>query len=130
MINLDALSELEARATKGPWAHYDNGFDGGVVSGLRDAGPEEHTTFGCGKKYDIMIFGGEPSEGYVPADDPDVIFIAASRNALPGLIAELRAARAVLDWIGGIPQDAIFEAPEVWGCVLESARTRVLPNDK
>ena len=27
-----------------------------------------------------------------------------------------------IDWIAGIPQDSIIEAPEIWGKVLESAR--------
>jgi len=85
-MNLEELEKLEAAATKAPWGHYDNGLDGYIVSGLRDALPGEYSSFNCGKQYDEIVLGGESCEGYVSGDDVNIELIIAARNALPALI--------------------------------------------
>ncbi len=76
MTNLDELKALAEAATPGKWSVYNNGFDGGVVCGMRKTAPGEYSTFDCGFVYDKMITGGEPCEGYL--DGPDAFFIAAA----------------------------------------------------
>jgi len=95
----DRLAAIEAReqaAIKGPWAYYDNGLDGGIVSGLRRTGSGEHSTFSCGWTYDEMVCGGERSEGRLEADDPNVPFIAAARSDIPYLLALVRKQQEAL----------------------------------
>ena len=67
------------KATPRPWAYYDNGFDGGIVSGWRPGPP--HRCFEKGGTYDVMICGGEPCEGYLGGDDPNVHLILKAVNS-------------------------------------------------
>ncbi len=82
-IDLDALERLAEAATEGPWRQY-----GWLVEG-----PEDHD-------YDVAdcLLGGidhEQGEGEAEevAAKADAAFIAASRTAVPALIAEVRRLR-------------------------------------
>jgi len=83
-------------ATEGPWGIYDNGFDGGVVSGLRDALEGEHSTFDCGKVYKRFVCGSEPHEGRMEPDSSDTIFISHARTMLPEMLKLVREMYGVL----------------------------------
>lgn len=80
MIDLDELAWLEAGATKGPWV--DEG-DGEV-----SCEHEDPATVPRGYRPYITACDANSSA--------DAALIAASRNALPALIAELNAARDVI----------------------------------
>jgi hypothetical protein len=89
------LKELEKLAAAAPWGHYDNDFDGYIANGIRDAEPDERTPFNCKKVCGKRIVGGEPSEGRVEADDPNVQLIILSRNLLPKFIELVDAANNI-----------------------------------
>jgi hypothetical protein len=89
------LERLEREATPGPWSRVDapwrsSGMPPWVVTG--DGDPHGATAI-C----DLAIqMDGELGDDGGPQDsDPeaDAAFIAAARNALPALLAEVRAAR-------------------------------------
>jgi hypothetical protein len=83
-IDLEALKKLEAEATKGPWCEHPNGTS--VWSGEHyDAEGSQHIA-------NMM----QTRKGLHLVDEQVVIncaFIAAARNALPALIAELEEKR-------------------------------------
>jgi len=72
-FDLDELEKLVEAATPGPWFHYGDGI-------LRGA------HLGCG-----------------PEEKANVEFIVKARSALPGLIAELRAARDCIEALKNAP---------------------------
>ena len=75
MITETELDAIEARAnaaTPGPWEIFNDDLDGHIIAG----------------RYSIC--GGERHEGYVHADDLNIIFIAHARTDVPRLIAEVR----------------------------------------
>lgn len=90
MTLLEDLKRLEAASTPAPWAYFDNGFDGGIVEAatIRDT-PDRYFK----KEAGPFVFGGEPSEGRVDEDDPNVQFTIAIRNAAPKLLAVVEAAQ-------------------------------------
>jgi hypothetical protein len=79
LVDLDKLETLERAATPGPWDKVDS-------------------------KGEIHIYCCSNSDGYIhsgdwvasAADGDEAALILGVRNALPDLIAELRAARAVV----------------------------------
>lgn len=79
MVDLDELERLEREATPGPWEWYGISLKAGRVEVL---GPGESDSFGYGT---------------IDVADADQDLIAAARNALPELIAELRTLRARVD---------------------------------
>jgi hypothetical protein len=92
MINLPAALELANAATPGPWSHHEeNGFP--YVLGA-----------------DCELLGGPVTivDGGENLSSADSAFIAASRELVPQLIAEVEALRAALvracdiadEWIG------------------------------
>ena len=85
MTDLTKLKELLGKATPGPWAYMDDGFCGYIESA-----PSGNWT----------SFGGEPSEGRLEGDDPNVQFVVAAVNALPELIAEVERLRTYAKMIG------------------------------
>jgi hypothetical protein len=72
--HLQEIRERLNAATPGPWGLYNNGFDAGVVSGLKKAKNGKYTSNNCGLDYDELICGGEPHEGHF--DGPNAIFVA------------------------------------------------------
>lgn len=106
MIDIDALAKLEAAATPAPWRYFNNGFDGGIT------GSSNLET-----NYPPLVFGGEPCEGRLEGDEDDTLLTIAMRNALPGLLAEVRAAR---EWL------LAYDAPGDAGWRKESEAYRAI----
>ena len=61
---MSRLTELLTKATPGPWIYYDNGFDAGIA-----------------QDGNYIIFGGEPSEGWIPFDADAALTITLRNNA-------------------------------------------------
>lgn len=76
--DLAALAALEAKATKGPWE------PGTVLTDIM-YGPED------GRR------GCQDAAFRIHASTEDKAFVAAARNALPAMIADLREAGALLE---------------------------------
>jgi hypothetical protein len=72
----------ETKHSPEPWVYWDNGFDAGIVSEQDVA--NAHAKSVCPS----IIFGGEPCEGRVEADDPNVRRTIACVNALAGIPTE------------------------------------------
>lgn len=86
MIDIEALSELEKNASGGDW--FGKSFE------VYSRSPKwQHTIF---SNYD-------PETGLSWGRPEDASFVAAARNAIPALLAELRAARLVVIAAKDIP---------------------------
>lgn len=98
MIDLDELEHLCGAATPGPWA------DGSAMC-CPDMGWVE------GPKGRVCSMDGPKRTHSIDAND--AAFIAATRNAMPALIRELRAARACIEEIRRIsgPTRTIVTGP-------------------
>ena len=81
MIDIDALEALERAATPGPWTATNRVRDDGVWMVERDGDDL------------IADIDGDNHE----CDAANAALIAAARNALPELIAEVRRHRALAD---------------------------------
>ena len=91
-----------SKAAPRPWAYYNDGFDGLIVSGLRKARPGERSVRDCGLVYEERIFGGERKEGFIVAGDPNMLLTLKAVNALQKiekLLGTSRVALAELDSI-------------------------------
>lgn len=98
MSILDDLERLEQAATAGPWA-----FDDHLIVSLGKEVPDWRETYqGAPFKmrpaplFDVPY---DPEERFETGVDPaaDATFIAAARNALPALLAVVRAGRECAD---------------------------------
>lgn len=100
-VDLDELERLEKAAIDSPWKHSDR--DGSIIHYPKDRGPD-------GINHSHVVDNAFGATGAL---------IAATRNALPALIAELRAARecarvlrcayevdAIKDWFDDVPGGA------------------------
>lgn len=81
MIDLNALEKLEKAATPAPWPAYM------IYCALRDVPKHE------GAWSDDVLREAETAGETMPEGQEDSLLIASTRNALPSLIAELKAAR-------------------------------------
>lgn len=90
----------EIKHSPEPWGHFDNGFDGGIVS-LADG------------QRNKFIFGGEPFEGRVEADDPDVRRAIACVNACAGIPTEVLEQEAWRALMRGLEKLADLDDPRV-----------------
>ena len=82
---LDELERLERGATPGPWISMIEGRDhhagDDFIQAPGDRDPDIYVS--------IRV-----DDSFHPAAAADQVFIAAARNAIPGLIAEIRQLRA------------------------------------
>lgn len=79
--DIQKLKEACEKATPGPWRYTDNGFDGHIK------GPQD----------DDYVFGGEPSEGRVEGNDPNVVLVMLAREYLPKLLDEVEELEQVIE---------------------------------
>ena len=113
-LDLDALQALADVLPFGEWAveHGNDGSEGGV-----EVAP-----------YDCLQIGDEEP---IYADIAVLTFIAASREAVPALIAELRKARKSLEWTDDV--EGLIEAKETAeaerDAALEGTRRTLRDND-
>lgn len=99
MVDLDELERLEREATPGPWELWEEHL-------YIFAGPAEENGPGCLKGARVTICEADFDDGEweyqqaaergnaVGSPESDFNLIAAARNALPDLLAELRTLRA------------------------------------
>jgi len=85
MIDIEALEALEKAATPGDWAWQRSGK-------LKRVCAETAETEYYGNNNVIGTFASQP----LSCKQADRDFIAASRNALPAILRELRAAREII----------------------------------
>lgn len=82
---LKAIEQRAAAATQGPWRVVRNGLGGSCgVEPVAD---------GCGSLHHRRSGPWEP-----PVVDPDDEFIAAAREDVPRLVAEVRRLREAVEW--------------------------------
>ena len=79
---LRELERLEHAATPGPWLSWVEGRDGGGGDSFIQASHDDDQT-------DIYV-DIRVAEAFHPASAADQDFIAAARNAVPRLVAEIR----------------------------------------
>ncbi len=106
--DLDKLSELAGKASEGPW------FAGPRHTVTADAPvnvPSERY-----KGFDSPDYDGRYLVAESVVDDANAAFIAASRQAIPALIEEVRRLRKVLAWYGDL---ALYECPNPTTCTAE-----------
>ena len=106
---LSYLQKLAKSATPGPWGIYDNGFDAGVVSGLRPTTPAEDSAFNCNLYYEGWICGGEPHEDRMGPQDPNTQIIAEFDPKLVKVLLKIAAAAQSIE---EFPVSKLYEALE------------------
>lgn len=133
----DALRELEAKATPGPWL-ADQGIDRDcvIVPHLADEDGERHVACYC------EDYEQEDENGYYPADEYNGKLIAAARNALVPLLNYVDALEDVTEkfaeilrseWLKGfftyahvhgitMNADAIKQTEEAWAAYERAER--------
>lgn len=99
--DLDALSALADAATPGPWENYGYEDRPNWIIGHSPDGPEG----GYYGKVDVLCIQDENLDGSY-MNDADAEFIAASRTAVPALIAYARELEQRIDELGRITGDA------------------------
>jgi hypothetical protein len=95
VIDLDELEKLEKAATPGLWTPVSDGNKYAIAAGDRDIFTSENRLYRTFDKKHGACFG-------------DASLVCAMHNALPELIAELRAARKVIEDARGI-DDRLIE---------------------
>ena len=104
--------------TPEPWGIYNDTLDGYIVSGLRLAGPGEHTSFGSEFVFEATIFGGESSEGYISDKDPNALRAIAAVNACEGIPTEALEDGVVKELLEALEE--IFQESHETGLVVEA----------
>lgn len=87
---IENIRQALAAATPGPWRFVTNGFDRMVVGGP----VEFHDFLGAQYESGTFIVGGEPHEGAVDGDDPNIALIASSPTWLAELCDRVEADEA------------------------------------
>ncbi len=99
-IDLDELSRLEKAATPGPWIStpgMDSQVNGHEIAPSHFGSRATDQWFGTCSKTPYSVYSDGFCDSYVRENNTDLI--VSMRNALPSLIAELRAARAVIETV-------------------------------
>lgn len=86
---IEGARALLAQATPGPWRYATNGFDRTVVGGPVVVREFIGTTYETGE----FVVGGEPYEGAVDEDDPNIKLIIAAPSLLAALADECERLR-------------------------------------
>lgn len=89
-VDLDALLELEAKATPGPWEAYGEVYSpkGSYLSGVK--------TLAVVPYHEAVV---SPYVSYEDSGCTESEFIAAMRNSIRELCSELKAARKVVEYL-------------------------------
>jgi hypothetical protein len=99
----------ETKHSPEPWVYWDNGFDAGIVSEQDVA--NAHAKSVCPS----IIFGGEPCEGRVEADDPNVRRTIACVNACAGIPTEALEAGRIGEALGILRDSWEGDRDDVFG---------------
>lgn len=125
LLSDNEINEIRGRlkrATPGPWAVYDNGFDVYISAGVRKAKAGEKSTFNCGIVSGVDIFGGEPAEGAVDPNDPNVIFTINAPTDIANLLAEIDRLREELFYIKKAIGGAVVMEPDALRKIVEGEK--------
>lgn len=113
-MELEELELLEKAATPGPWFTgswsgrcYMNHAHGKGVCNYEYTMAQEPGLLACASRPNLEIVGYDDWGKIL--SDKDAAFLAAARNALPGLIAEVKAAR---EWLKASDHGTMVEAHE------------------
>ncbi len=99
-VDLDEIERLEQAATPGPWKQDRNWYITGPDNDWDEHWGSERVGRDLAKfnpRFDQRVCHVNGPPGGCNSPDADFALIAAARNALPGMIRELREARSVLE---------------------------------